>query len=217
MKKVIMGLIAMSILFCGVHLSLASDKQVVVIPLFKSNRFQDVNHTYSIPGTSFLPLSSASSDAVTRIDPRGLVLVGTNNGPYGVAHNNDGGKMSFTAPVHLPDGASIGHIGAALCSEDENIADHYISAKLIRTDMSNGWEDAIRQHDISSTDCGTLQSNSNIIGIETVDNSKYTYEFKVEGLEGGECISEMFQVDCDDRRTRLEYAIINYVTNELIK
>jgi len=224
MKKFITGIGIMSVVLWVGSSSLAADK-VVVIPLNSSSNsslsIEQVDHMYSIPGTSFQVIreygqTEGNGYEVTRRNP-GLFIIGAV--PYGVAHNKDGGKMSFTAPVHLPDGASVGHIGAAVCSGDPSVTDHNIGLALMKTDMTTGTQEVVRSYTITSTNCGTSQGGSGLMIVETVDNSKYAYEFMVSGIEGGTCsiTDGGFLWTCDDRRTRLQFAHVSYSTSEVVQ
>jgi hypothetical protein len=136
----------------------------------------------------------------------------------GIAHNNDGAKMSFIAPVHLPNGALINGIGAAVCSEDESITDHDIELALIQTSMEDGTQDTIRKYDISQTACNTTQEMSGTMIARWVDNEKYTYHFRVSGIEGGTCLKTGFpdfEWHCDDRRVTLQWARVVYTISQV--
>ena len=158
-------------------------------------------------------MTEAAGWQVTSVNP-GIYILG--NAPYGVAHNKDGSKMSFTSPVHLPDGASIGHIGAAICG-NAAVNDHNINIKLVATNMTSGTaaQTIIRSFNITSTDCGTSQGGSGMMLAQWVDNSRYTYEFQISGIEGGICINIFPNWTCDIRRTRFQFAHINYATSEV--
>ena len=224
MKKNIFGLVLLSAVMGGSTVSAADG--VVVVPLSSNPgwEIQSVNHVYSIPGTSFMPLrgytqTESNGYEVTHLRP-GLYLAGTDL-PFGVSHHKDGEKMTFTAPVHLPDGAQVGGIGAAVCSGDESATDFSITFSLVQTDMATAVNKSIRVFTVNRTLCNTIQENSVPAMIPlpvVIDNSKYTYEFKVSGLEGGTCTkTSLLTWDCDPRLTRLQYAQINYSTEDVVK
>lgn len=125
--------------------------------------------------------------------------------------------MDFTAPVHLPDGAAISNIGAAVCSEDENLDDHNIKISLVATDKSYSGSGPlftkVLSHTITSTDCFTLQELPGRTSYYYVNNSKYTYEFRVQNIEDGTCTVS----GCDDRRTQIQFANISYSTKEVVQ
>lgn len=220
MKKFVI-VICMLVCAFGTVSAFAQDPKVVVIPLNSTSKvsFETVSHQYSIPGTSFLPIrgygmTEAAGWEVTYVNP-GIYVLGSP--PYGAAHNKDGELMSFTSPVHLPDGASIGHIGAAICG-NETVTDHDIEIELIATDMTSGdtEQTVIRSFNITSPDCGTSHGGSGLMLAQWVDNSKYTYQFRVRGIEGGTCDNLGLSWKCDERRTRIQFAHINYSTSEIV-
>ncbi len=228
MKKLLMGIGVMSVLLSGAHAALAADK-VVIVPLggSKAAAFENVSHRYNISGTTFQASRKygqfeGNGWEVSGIEPFMFSVMGQI--PYGRAHNKDGGDMSFVASVHLPDGASLGHVGAAVCSEDETLTDHNIGLNLMKTDMVNGSQSTIRSYTIESTACNVVQGGDGMMVMDIVNNDRYVYEFRVENVEGGECFYVpptppivIGYYDCDDRRVRLQYATIEYTTNDIVK
>ena len=91
----------------------------------------------------------------------------------------------------------------------------------MKMDMTTGFHTSVRSYNITNTNCNTAQGSSGLIleAVDNVDNSKYTYEFMISGIEGGECVyTPGFPFgtwNCDDRRTRIQYAHINYTTSEV--
>ncbi len=218
MKNILVQIGVLALYFTASS-ALAADR-VVVIPLGgKKISFERVYDQYTIPGATFLPLryyneTEANGYIVNNL-PSGNYTEGYV--PYGISHNKDGHKMNFTAPVHLPDGTAISNIGAAVCSEDESLDDHNIQISLVATDKSYSGSGPLSTKvlslNITSTDCFTLQEMPGRRSYYYVDNSKYIYEFRVRGIEGGTCNLE----DCDDRRTQIQFANINYSTKEVVQ
>ncbi len=217
--KNILVFIGVLALYFSSSSALAADR-VVVIPLgSKKISFERVYDHYTIPGTTFLPLRyynrTEANGYIVNILPPGNYTVG--NAPFGISHNKDGQTMDFTAPVHLPNGSAISNIGVAVCSEDESLDNHNIEISLVATDKSYSGSGPLNFKALSlaitSTDCFTLQELPDRRSSYYVDNSKYTYEFRVKGIEGGTCA----ELDCDDRRTQIQFANIRYSTKEVVQ
>lgn len=214
-KKVFVYSIA---IFFGCCSAAMAQEKVVVVPLNKSNvAFENVSHVYSISGTTFQPIrlyfqTEENGFVVTGLEP-GIQRAG--KAQFGVAHNASGGSMIFTAPVHLPDGARIGHIGAAICAQNNSLTNLNVRIELVKTDMTLGEDNqtSIRQALLTDSQCGISQGTSGIIATDIVDNSKYAYEFKIHGVEGGTCSGSI----CEDRRTRIQFAHVNYTSTDAVQ
>ena len=230
MKKIFFVLAALSLSLISGPTAQAADK-VVVIPLNSSKQavsFEKVSRQYTIAGTTFQMLrgygmTEANGYEVTHSQPFGMALL--LNKVIGIGHNKDAVKMTFTAPVHLPQGASLGGIGAAVCSTDDTISDHNITLELVKTDVQDGTRTTIRSLSITDSNCGTLQAYppNTLYLYEGIDNTQYAYEFNIKGIEGGTCNTTtsgsppLPYWSCDDRRTIIQFAAISYWIDEIVK